>query len=120
MSSRVRRGLAVLLALIHLNGCSTWRPVAVHPAQLAGTDVASPLRITRQDGERVVLRNPVARADSIVGDQASVAITGIQLIEARRFSATRTLILIASVPLLFYGVLFGVCAAAQGNGCRFE
>ena len=116
----MQRGVASLLALTLLLGCTTWRPVPVQPAQLAGTEVASPLRVTRADGQRFVLRSPVVTLDSIVADQGSVALTDIRLIESRRPSRSRTVALIAAAPLILYGALLGLCAVVQGGECRFE
>jgi hypothetical protein len=75
-----------------LAACTTWQPRPGEPAPILEEERPSRIRVTAQDGSRIVLRSPVASADSVSGfvlDQSarrSTAISAgdIELLEVPR------------------------------------
>ena len=108
MSLRRYRPVALVLMVLHLSACLSWQPTTVSPPQLIEGEEPSQVRITRTDGERVTIHSPQVRADSIVGDGGTVAVSSIQRVEVRRFSGVRTVILglgVVLAPVVFYGLV---------------
>ena len=59
------RPVAIVLLVLHLSACTTWRPSPIEPRQLIEVERANPIRLTRPDGTSVVVRNPRIKNDSI-------------------------------------------------------
>jgi hypothetical protein len=105
VTTRARRGIALILLVIHLAGCSSWQAV---------NDVGSAnrVRVTRLSGEQVELTQPTVRGDTIVAGSIAIPRSDVERLEARRLSAGRTLLLIASIPLIvptLYFLSFAFC-----------
>ena len=92
MHQHVRAGF-VLLTVIALAGCRTWRPVDVSGPAIAraAPDV---VRIVRADGTRATVSSPAIVSDSIVGfdgfDPVRTALSDVSSVEIQRWSVPRT------------------------------
>jgi len=106
--------VALVLLGLHLNACSTWDPVAVSPRQFVEEEQPAAIRITRADGNRLVVRYPLIENDSIHSVQACQALltprepggcagwlplADVSALEVERVNVLRTLALILVVPL---------------------
>jgi len=74
------------------------------------------VRLTTIGGVRVELSDPAMRGDSIADQRNSVAVSDVAQIETRHFSAGRTLVLIASLPVVLVVVAMASCAGSS-DGC---
>ena len=103
-----RRFIAALLMVL-LTACHSWRPTTVSPQQLIPEERPSRVRVTLTDGETVTVKDPTMRNDSIVGvtDAVGVLMTrpvgvasrDVRLLEVRRLSVTKNIVL--AVPLIW-------------------
>ncbi len=102
-------------SLLLAGGCSSWRVQPVSPAQLVAERHPSQVRVQRQDGTRVVLRQPAVRGDSLVsqraGDSTGVYVRDISAAAVRRFDPVATVGLVAGI--------FAVAAIACAAACEF-
>lgn len=53
--------------LLQTGACTTWQPTSASPARVFQERTPIRIRITRTDGERIAMRNPRIRSDSIIG-----------------------------------------------------
>lgn len=65
MSALRCRSLAMLMLVVFLAGCTTWRPTTVSPRVLIEEEQPSSIRVTRTDGTSQVLNSPIIVNDSI-------------------------------------------------------
>ena len=119
MSTSRYRPLALLLLVLHLGGCMTWRPIAVSPRQVIEEEQPSSVRVTQPDGILIVLHDPAIRNDSIVGTDEEGVVRQMGLddgaIAVRRVSGVKSVLLgIAIAPVLFIAVFLAACS---GGGC---
>ena len=101
-----RRVIAALLMVL-LTACQTWRPTTVSPHTLIPAEQPSSVRITLTSGEVITVENPTMRNDSIVGatDEGraltrravGVASRDVRLLEVRRLSVTKNIVLAVSL-----------------------
>ncbi len=127
MSTRsllARRFIAALLMVL-LTACHSWRPTSVSPQRLIAEDQPSSVRVTLMDDETVTIDDPTMRNDSIVGatDEGraltrravGVASRDVRLLEVRRLSVTKNIVLAVSLIWLTGSTLArdGTC----GSGC---
>lgn len=104
-SISVGRVIALLLCAMSVTGCTSWRAAtAVELVQIVARDRPYDIRIARSNGEQIRLRDPIMRQDSITDGRASVAVADIERGEVRRFSGRKTLLLIATIPTLAFGL----------------
>ncbi len=109
MSTRsllARRFIAALLMVL-LTACHSWRPTTVSPQRLIAEDQPSSVRVTLMDDETVTIDDPTMRNDSIVGatDEGraltrravEVASRDVRLLEVRRLSVTKNIVLAVSL-----------------------
>lgn len=105
---------AVVLAalLLQTTGCSTWHTESGVSATALTTRHPSRVRLELSSGDRVELREPALRGDTLFGrvdrDSVRVPVADVVTTADRRFSAGRT----ASAVGLSLGVLFGLAALA--------
>ena len=66
---RLSRGWPVAFPLIvlHMAGCTSWRPSPVSPRQVIEERQPKSVRITTTDGNRSIMRQPAVENDSIRG-----------------------------------------------------
>lgn len=118
MSGLGYRPLALLLLVLHLGACSSWRPTTVPPRQFIEEERPSRVRITTLDGNQVVLEVPTIVNDSIVfttvevvardgfigrgGEtgRQSIALAVVRAIEERRSNWG----FIVAIPVIVVGV----------------
>lgn len=62
----LRAALSLLLLFTH-TGCTSWRTQPVAPATLVEERQPPAVRLTLQDGSKVVLHSPIVRGDTVVG-----------------------------------------------------
>ena len=105
----------VLVCLIVMAGCRTWRPVDVSGPTIsaAAPDV---VRIVRTDGTRATVSDPTIVADSIVGyegfDPVRTALVDVESVELPRWSGPRTAgLIVAQASLILH--LFALIVQAQ-------
>ena len=101
------RGVLVL-TLVALAGCRTWRPV--DPSGLAAAGARPDVvRVMRGDGTQVTMSRPVITSDSIVGydgfDPVGAALADVRSVEVQRWSAPRTAGLVVAQASLVLHVL---------------
>ena len=108
------RPVALLMLVLHLTGCYSWRTTTASPAQLIVDEQPSTVRVTLTDGTQRTLPDPTVRNDSISG----VALSDVRAVEVRSFSTGKTLGLIVGVPLglAAVGVVYLLIVCAN-NGC---
>ena len=99
------RPLALLMLAVFLAGCTAWRPTTIAPPQVVEEEEPSRVRVTRWSGERVTMSNPQVRADSIIGDEAGVALANVREMEVRRPSIARSLLLVLVAGGIFHGLV---------------
>jgi len=114
-----RPHVRLLPLLLCVAGCHTWqhRDVAnLRPAPAPIVFSGSyPVRVTRPDGSKIVLKHAEVVGDSVVGDvgsrprRAAVAVADVRRLEEQRPSSARTALL---VPAVLLGALALLIAAA--------
>jgi hypothetical protein len=103
------RQLSLVLAiLVTLNGCTSWRAESVAPAQLVSQRHPKQVRARRSDGQKVILRQPLVRGDSLLGlagrDTTGLALNEVDSLEIKRVDGGKT----AALVIFTAGVLFAV------------
>ena len=124
-SCAVRRCTASLL-LLTLQGtaCQTWHTEDVAPQAVLATHQPTQLRVMRTNGKQLVLQHPVLRGDTLVGigdqrQEVRIALTDIQQVATRSFSAGRTVGLAVGVAAIAGGALVVAWAiACSDNSCN--
>ncbi len=97
MSTRapLTRRVIVVILMVLLTACQTWRPTFVSPQTLIPVEQPSSVRATLRSGARVTLENPTMRNDSIFGvtnaGVVGVASGDLGLFEVRRLSILRSI-----------------------------
>lgn len=103
MSCRSSRIPALIVTCLLATSCIAWAPVSVGPeALLRQPDPPERIRVTRADGERLVLEAPVLRAGALVATAApgAVLVSDVRSIEVQRVSVLRTVGVVAPGALL--------------------
>jgi glycerol-3-phosphate O-acyltransferase len=127
----MKRGLALLMLVLHLTGCTTWRPVTVSPSQLVEEEQPERLRIVRADGTQMVIGAPRVESDSLTAlvwgrgddgrgraqyrDTVRIALSDVSTVAVSRFSAGRTAVAVVGI---FFGVVAVsvACCFSLGHG----
>lgn len=127
-SSRIARRAWAALLLVTASGvgCQTWHVQGIAPESLLATQPRT-IRVTRRDGSRAVLEDPVLRSDTVSGlvadrregqQQVSIPIADVQLVETPRFSVERTVGLFAGLgALVLATVAIAFAIACSGGQC---
>ena len=129
-SSVARRGrswAAMLLVMtVCGTGCQAWHLEGVAPESLLATRPGA-IRVTRTDGSRVVLEEPVLRNDTVSGlvadkregqQQVSIPMADVQQVETPRFDVARTFGLFAGLGVLVLATIAITFAiACSGGAC---
>ena len=125
MSAFRFRAVALLMLVLHLGACTTWRPAAVAPRQLVEQEMPPSIRVRTLDGRQVVVRSPHIVRDTIFGvvkacrmsfqsQSGSVCelletplapLADVQGVEVGRISAGRTVAAVLGLTVLIVGVL---------------
>jgi hypothetical protein len=133
--SRCRlRPIALSLLILHLGGCTTWRPAPLEPRRQIDEERPPIVRVVRQSGRPLVIRNPRVARDSIATvsgpcrrqpgleleprylcpTEGVVPLSDVSALELREPDHVGTLLLV--VPLVSLLVLAGVMYDAWGDG----
>ena len=121
-----RRGWAALLLVITVSGvgCQAWHVQDIAPESLLATQPRI-IRVTRTDGSRVLLEDPVLRSDTVSGlvadrregqQQVSIPIADVRQVETPRFSVERTVGLFAGLGALVLATIAITFAIACSGG----
>ena len=107
----VRFGALALLILASA-GCYSWRPTNVGPHALINDARPLEVRATMLDGSVMTMRNPTLVNDTIVGasraGEARAPAGELRSLEVRRFSATRTAVLVTAHAATVVGIIAAV------------
>jgi hypothetical protein len=94
------RILGLLLVTCVLGGCARWSQTGASPRAVITGARPPEVRITRADGDRLIVARPVIARDSIFGTSevglARMHVAEVRLMEVERFSPGRTLALIVA------------------------
>ena len=105
------RAVLMLFLVLNLTACQTWQSVsldAISPDQLIEEDRPDRVRVTMPDGTQVELENPSVEGDELVASGGfSMPSADVVILESRKFSMDRTMILLG-------GVVVGVLVVAMG------
>ncbi|MDH3272080.1 MAG: hypothetical protein OEN56_12140 [Gemmatimonadota bacterium] len=112
MSFPRSRVLFPLMLVALLGGCATWQPVGTSAEAVFQDDPPDQVRVTRTDGERLIIRGPQLRAGAIVGtaSRGAVLLENIRVLEVRGTSVIR------SIGLVLPGVV--ILAIVAKEACR--
>jgi len=119
MVHRCRRPVGVLVAGLALTSCATWQPTTVPAPQVIEEEHPSSVRLTLSSGERVILDQPEARADSIVGTEVtetqprSVPLSQVRQVDVRRTNVAAAIF--TTVPLALAAII--LYAVAECDIC---
>ena len=101
---------ALLLSLLPVGGCATWRAYDAGPGLSAGQSLPYYLRATREDSSRMVLAAPFVQADTLYGrsegDKVGVPVGEIVHLERQRVHPGRTAAVVVGVPAVALGVTY--------------
>ena len=92
------------------------------PAQLEpGQSLPYRLRAARVDGTRISLTSPFAQSDTLFGrvrgDTIGIPFAEIARLERERLSPVRSVVTFVGVPLVTYGLIYGIlCSTSCGSG----
>jgi hypothetical protein len=116
MRSTLPRSWHLLLLLGPLAlGCTDWRLQEVEPAQWIAQAHPAEVRLERQDGSRLRLRQPTLVGSTIRGlqgaDTVQVPAASVTRVAVRRRDWTETALLLAAPPALLFGL---ACLAGCG------
>ena len=102
------RSVLLLFLLLHLTACYTWQGVATtSPAGVIEATQPDRVRGTMPDGTQVELENPSVEGDELVASGGfSMPSADVVILESRKFSMDRTMILLG-------GVVVGVLVVAM-------
>jgi len=116
----------LLATILSGTACQTWRIESLTPEAVLATHHPAQVRVTRTDGSRIVVNQPVLRVDSLSGaiprhgkkEDIRIPLADIQQVATRRFSAGKTLGL--GVGLVAGGLMAVYLSACgtTGSGCN--
>lgn len=112
-TGNVIKATAVFAVMLSLTACQAWK-VDNRPIDALVESGKSPVAVTMNDQRWVALRNPEIVNDSLVGTRIagntygtrrmSLAVSGVRIVQTRRFSFLRTLglgVAAAFIPSLY-------------------
>lgn len=112
-TGNVTRATLVFAVMLSLTACQAWK-VDKRPIDALVESGKSPVAVTMNDQRWVALRNPEIVNDSLVGTRIagntygtrrmSLAVSGVRIVQTRRFSLLRTLglgVAAAFIPSLY-------------------
>ena len=116
----------LLLVVMASSGCQAWHLEGTRPESLLVTRKPSVVRVTRSDGSKIVLEDPVLRTDTLSGiasgqtadSEVAVPLADVRQVETPHFSAGRTIGLalgLAATVLATIAALFII--SCSGGAC---
>jgi hypothetical protein len=124
----LKRPVAVLLVVVQVAGCTSWRVETLPPAELISQKHPDLLRVEQVDGKRVMVYRPEVQGDSLLGRQSAtskgsraVSLTSVSSVSTSHFSAGKTLGLTLGLTAVAAAVAAIVIASSDwgwsGAGC---
>lgn len=101
----LQRPVAVVLLASLVTGCMQWKSVDLSGPGIAPEDVTTEVRITRADGDTIVLRDAAMRADTISGVEPSGAPASVPLSDVHAFESRRISPLVLLMPAIIVGFI---------------
>jgi hypothetical protein len=94
-----RHRLLGALLLVLTAACTRWEPSTIRPRQLLAEEHPGVVRVTRADGESMVLRSPRIEGDYIsscareASDRCAAALDDVLQVEVQRYRPVATVVL---------------------------
>jgi len=103
---------ALVLLLVYLPACHSWRTETVAPQVVIEAKHPDQIRIVRADGTKQVVHQPAVVADTLRGTPGEpvIPMSDVRAVETRRVSGGRTMLLVVGGGL---GAALFVCALTQ-------
>ena len=122
-ASRTSFLLATILSSI---ACRTWRIESLTPEAVLATHRPAQVRVTRTDGSKIVVNQPVLRADSLSGaiprrgkqEDIRIPLADVQQVATRRFSVGKTIGLGAGLVAGGLMAFYLSACGTTGSGCN--
>lgn len=123
---RVRRSsIALLLLLAYLPACTSWHVGTPTPEAFIQREHPKVVRVTRIDGTRVTLTNPILAGDSLTGlsrpsdyirdtTRVTIALSDVQSVAVEKFSAGKALIVAGAVVGALLIIWVADCSGRSG------
>lgn len=110
---KARRYVSGSLMVVLISGCATWQPYSF-PTAGAG-ELPATMRITRSDGERVVLNKPTIEADTaLIGltkKREPVHIPLREVVAMERSRAVGSVLAVAAIGLVGFAAVVAIAMA---------
>ena len=112
--------LFLLVWLVFLNGCTSWRPATVPPDETTPSD----LRVALKDSHTIELTDAYVRADTLLGFKrgadvaTAIPMSDVLDIEEKRVSPAKTVALVGGVAAglaVIHGVTYFVIGAGMAG-----
>lgn len=110
-AARSRRAI-VLFLVPWLTACSTWSAVQGPPGEFVARESPEQVRVVRNDGSVVPLREPEVRGDSLAGSyqprpssapsDIAIPLEDVRELRTRRTDALRTALMVTGVAALVF------------------
>jgi len=127
MRSMWRRAIALILIPLVVTGCYSWQLAEPTPSEYLETHHPERVRLTQGDGSTITLWNPELRGDSLRGGTGggmaqwdtiravTIGLTDVERMEVHRFSARRTMVLVA-IPFAVLAIaIIASCGSSPGE-----
>jgi len=117
---RARQFASLVMMLLYLAGCTSWRVQPVTPQQLPNTDRPYDVRVYTRKGETVVLEQAFVRNDSLMGSVNGLPL-GIPLdeiagLERKRTDAAKTVLLGVGVAVVVGAIVAAIAINESFSG----
>jgi hypothetical protein len=122
-----RSGAGILLVCASLTACASWQPVSVTPRRLVEVQAPSRIRVSLQDGRRLVLRDARLEGDSLEANveartqepvRIRVALADIRRVDTWRGSDARSLgVALIAAPVVILAIWFIRVGVTCRGGC---
>lgn len=117
----LHRGVAGLLMIVQLSGCTVWQVEPVSPVAVVERQPEY-IRVQFRAEQRQVLYEPEIRGDSLLGSRSSdserhdraFALTGVTQVETHHVSAGRTVALLMGIGAIGFAAFYIGMSRMQG------
>jgi hypothetical protein len=108
---RARQFASLIVTVLYLAGCTTWRVQPVAPQQLVDTDRPERVRVHTKQGQQLVFEQPFIRNDSLLGQvdgyPTRIALDEIAQVEKKQALPGNTAFLVVGiVGYLAFGLAY--------------
>jgi len=109
---RARQFASLVMMLLYLAGCTSWRVQPVTPQQLPSTDRPYDVRVYTRKGETVVLEQAFVWNDSLMGSvkglPLGIPLDEIAQLERKRTDAAKTVLLGVGVAAVAGAIAYAI------------